>query len=109
MTVTFADKLARMPHYEAGLNLSEAREAYETDDVVKLASNECPWPPHPAVLEVVAKEAAGAHRYSKGMPFVYPSNELSYSANFLQMVKRIAEPKFEVHPEIVRALAAVGR
>ena len=63
MTVTFAGKLARMPHYEAGLHLSEAREAYETDDVVKLASNECPWPPHPAVLEVVAKEAAGAHRY----------------------------------------------
>jgi histidinol-phosphate aminotransferase len=63
MAVTFADKLARMPHYEAGLHLSEAREAYETDDVVKLASNECPWPPHPAVLDVVAKEAGGAHRY----------------------------------------------
>src|SRR5919106_363331 len=63
MAVTFADKLAQMPHYEAGLHLSEAREAYETDDVVKLASNECPWPPHPAVLEVVAAEAATAHRY----------------------------------------------
>jgi len=63
MAVTFADKLARMPHYEAGMHLDEARETYDADDVVKLASNECPWPPHPAVLEVVAKEAAGAHRY----------------------------------------------
>jgi histidinol-phosphate aminotransferase len=63
MGVTFADKLARMPHYEAGLHMSDAREAYETDDVVKLASNECPWPPHPAVLEVVAAEAASANRY----------------------------------------------
>ncbi len=63
MAVTFADKLARMPHYEAGLHVADAREAYETDDVVKLASNECPWPPHPAVLEVVAREAATAHRY----------------------------------------------
>jgi citrate synthase len=39
-----------------------------------------------------------------GMPFVYPSNELSYTENFLYMMKRIAEPKFEIHPEIVRAL-----
>jgi histidinol-phosphate aminotransferase len=63
MTVTFAEKLARMPHYEAGLHMTDARETYEVDDVVKLASNECPWPPHPAVLEVVAEEAATAHRY----------------------------------------------
>jgi histidinol-phosphate aminotransferase len=63
MAVTFADKLAQMPHYEAGLHLSDARATYEREDVVKLASNECPWPPHPAVLEVVANEAASLHRY----------------------------------------------
>src|SRR5919106_6328593 len=63
MAVTFADKLAQMPHYEAGLHLSDARATYEREDVVKLASNECPWPPHPAVLEVISKEAAGVHRY----------------------------------------------
>jgi len=48
--------------------------------------------------------AAWSYRHSVGMPFVYPSNELSYTENFLYMMKRIAEPKFEVHPEIVRAL-----
>ena len=48
--------------------------------------------------------AAWSYRHSMGMPFVYPSNELSYSENFLYMMKRIAEPKFEIHPEIVRAL-----
>jgi citrate synthase len=48
--------------------------------------------------------AAWSYRHSMGMPFVYPNNELSYSENFLYMMKRIAEPKFEVHPEIVRAL-----
>jgi histidinol-phosphate aminotransferase len=63
MTVTFAEKLARMPHYEAGMHLADARATYETDDVVKLASNECPWPPHPVVLEAIAAEAAGVHRY----------------------------------------------
>jgi histidinol-phosphate aminotransferase len=63
MAVTFADKLARMPHYEAGMLIADARDQYDTDDVVKLASNECPWPPHPAVLDTISREAAGAHRY----------------------------------------------
>jgi len=48
--------------------------------------------------------AAWSFRHSMGMPFVYPSNEVSYTENFLQMMKRIAEPKFEVHPEVVKAL-----
>jgi citrate synthase len=48
--------------------------------------------------------AAWSYRHSMGMPFVYPNNEMSYSENFLCMMKRIAEPKFEVHSEIVRAL-----
>jgi citrate synthase len=38
------------------------------------------------------------------MPFVYPDNELSYSENFLSMLKRVAEPKYKAHPEIARAL-----
>jgi citrate synthase len=48
--------------------------------------------------------AAWSYRHSMGMPFVYPNNEMSYSENFLYMMKRIAEPKFEVHPEVVKAL-----
>jgi citrate synthase len=48
--------------------------------------------------------AAWSYRHAMGMPFVYPNNEMSYSENFLYMMKRIAEPKFEVHPEIVKAL-----
>jgi histidinol-phosphate aminotransferase len=63
MAVTFADKLSRMPHYEAGLHLDDAREAYEIEDMVKLASNEAPWGPHPAVLEAIASAAPDLHRY----------------------------------------------
>jgi len=63
MSVTFADKLARMPHYEAGLHLDDAREAYENEDMVKLASNEAPWGPHPAVIEAISREAPDIHRY----------------------------------------------
>jgi histidinol-phosphate aminotransferase len=63
MTVTFADKLARIPHYEPGTHLDDARARAETPDAIKLASNESPIPPHPAVIEAIAKAAAGVNRY----------------------------------------------
>ncbi len=63
MAVTFADKLARMPHYDAGMPEADARQVYGTEDVVKLASNESAWPPHSAVVEAVARAAATSHRY----------------------------------------------
>ena len=36
-----------------------AREAFGAEDVVKLASNESPWGPHPAVIEAIAEAAEG--------------------------------------------------
>src|SRR6476620_2740 len=63
MTITFAQKLARLPHYEAGMHEDAAREAFGSQDVVKLASNESPWGPHPAVIEAVARAAPGLNRY----------------------------------------------
>ena len=61
--VHFSAKLAALPHYEGGMDLERARRTYEASDVIKLASNESPWGPHPAVLEAVAKAAANANRY----------------------------------------------
>jgi histidinol-phosphate aminotransferase len=63
MTVTFAEKLARIPHYEPGTSLDDAAARAETPDAIKLASNESPFPPHPAVVEAVAAAASGANRY----------------------------------------------
>ncbi len=63
MTITFAQKLARLPHYEAGLHEDAAREAFGAEDVVKLASNESPWGPHPAVAEAIAQAASRLNRY----------------------------------------------
>jgi citrate synthase len=48
--------------------------------------------------------AAFAYRHSLGMPYVYPDNELSYSGNFLNMVFRIAEPRYQPNPVLERAL-----
>jgi histidinol-phosphate aminotransferase len=63
MTVTFAQKLERLPHYEAGLPSADASERYGVEKVIKLASNESPYPPHSAVIEAVAREMATANRY----------------------------------------------
>ena len=63
VSVTFAQKLARLPHYEAGLVHDAARERFGVDDVIKLASNESPWGPHPAVVEAVAAAVADSNRY----------------------------------------------
>lgn len=48
--------------------------------------------------------AAGAHRASVGMPFVYPDNELSFPANFLSMMYKVNESRYEADPVLVRAL-----
>jgi histidinol-phosphate aminotransferase len=63
MAVTFASKLERMPHYEAGLHDDAARKAFGSDQVIKLASNESPWGPHPAVVEAIARASSGLNRY----------------------------------------------
>ena len=61
--INYSRKLDALPHYEGGMDLERARRLYETTEVIKLASNESPWGPHPAVLEKVAEAAANANRY----------------------------------------------
>ncbi len=48
--------------------------------------------------------AAFAYRHVKGLPFIYPDNNLSYVENFLSMVARMSESKYEGNPVFVKAL-----
>lgn len=48
--------------------------------------------------------AAFAFRHSQGRPYVYPDNSLSYIANFMSMLWKMTEPKYEAHPVLVKAL-----
>ncbi len=48
--------------------------------------------------------AAWSYRHSLGYPLVYPDNTLSYPANLLSMMKRMAEPRYEPNPTLERAL-----
>jgi citrate synthase len=59
------------------------------------------------VIRLIAKTptlAALCHRYSVGMPFVYPDNSLSFTENFLSMMWKVAEPRYEADPILARAL-----
>jgi citrate synthase len=48
--------------------------------------------------------AAYAYRHSRGLPYVYPDNDLSYVGNFLSMLWKMAEPKYKPNPALERAL-----
>ena len=48
--------------------------------------------------------AAMAYKYSVGQPFVYPDNELSYSANFMRMLFSVPAEEYKVNETLARAL-----
>lgn len=48
--------------------------------------------------------AAFSYRHIMGLPYVYPDNDLSYSGNFLNMMFKMAESKYEPNPAIERAI-----
>ena len=47
---------------------------------------------------------AMAHKYVAGQPFVYPRNDLSYSANFMRMMFAVPAEDYKVNEVMVRAL-----
>ncbi|HXK05289.1 MAG TPA: citrate synthase [Verrucomicrobiae bacterium] len=48
--------------------------------------------------------AAYTYRHSLGFPYVYPDNELSYTENFMNMLWKMVEPKYQANPILARAL-----
>ncbi|HEU4352491.1 MAG TPA: citrate synthase, partial [Burkholderiales bacterium] len=45
-----------------------------------------------------------AYKYSIGQPFIYPKNDLSYTANFMRMMFAVPTEEYKVNPVLVRAL-----
>ncbi len=48
--------------------------------------------------------AAFSYRHSRGLPYVYPNNDLSYAANFLSMLFKMSEERYKGYPIIEKAL-----
>jgi citrate synthase len=59
------------------------------------------------IVRLVAKMptlAAYTYRHHRGLPIVYPENELSYTANFLSMLFKIGTKEYRPSPVLERAL-----
>ena len=59
------------------------------------------------IYRLIAKTptiAAYAYRHSIGRPYVYPDNDLSFTGNFLNMLFKMTEVKYQPNPVLVRAL-----
>jgi len=48
--------------------------------------------------------AAFTYRHSVGYPYVYPDNDLNYAENFMNMLWKMVEPKYQANPVLARAL-----
>ncbi len=60
-----------------------------------------------AAIRLIAKMptlAGFAYRHTQGMPYVYPDNDLDYASNFLGMMFKMTELKYEPDPRLARAL-----
>jgi citrate synthase len=59
------------------------------------------------IVRLIAKMptlAAFSYRHNRGMPYVYPDNDLSYPGNFLSMIYKMTELKYEPDPRLEHAL-----
>ncbi|OUZ10397.1 citrate (Si)-synthase [Aeromicrobium sp. PE09-221] len=62
---------------------------------------------HEQIVRLIAKMptlGAWSFRHAQGKPYVYPDNDLSYAENFLSMLFRMSEPKYEPDPRLTKAL-----
>src|SRR5687767_10836680 len=60
-----------------------------------------------ATIRMIAKMptlAAFAYRHNLGLPYVYPDNDLRYPGNFLSMMFKMTEIKYEPDPRLAKAL-----
>ena len=62
---------------------------------------------HKQIIRLIAKVptiAAFSYRHSRGLPYVYPDNELSYAGNFLNMLDKMTQVKYQPKPALEHAL-----
>ena len=76
-------------------------------DAKNIFNVEARWKQIHRLIAKVPTIAAFAYRHNVGMPYAYPDNDLSYEGNFLNMMFKATESKFEPHPALERALTVL--
>jgi len=62
---------------------------------------------HIQIVRMIAKMptlGAWAFRHAQGKPYIYPDNDLSYTENFLSMLFKMSEHRYDADPRIAKAL-----
>ncbi len=62
---------------------------------------------HMQIVRLIAKMptlGAWSFRHAQGKPYIYPDNDLGYAANFLAMLFKMSEQKFNADERLIRAL-----
>ncbi len=62
---------------------------------------------HDQMVRMIAKMptlGAWSFRHAQGKPYVYPDNDLTYTENFLSMLFKMSEKKYEPDPRLAQAL-----
>jgi histidinol-phosphate aminotransferase len=107
MTIEYGERIRRIPVYPAA-------ETYEFGGtLVKLASNETPFPPHPQVLEAVERELRTLNRYPDpdktalrrklANRFELPASRVAIGNGSCELLLSAAEALLEPGAEIVYA------
>ena len=76
-------------------------------DAKEIFEVECRWKQIYRLIAKVPTVAAFAFRHRIGMQYVYPDNDLSYEGNFLNMMFKTTELKYEPNPVLERALTVL--
>ena len=76
-------------------------------DAKDIFNAEARWKQIYRLIAKVPTIAAFAYRHNVGMPYAYPDNDLSYEGNFLNMMFKTTESKFEPHPVLEQALSVL--
>jgi len=76
-------------------------------DAKDIFNHEQRWKQIYRLIAKVPTIAAFAYRHRIGMQYAYPDNDLSYEGNFLNMMFKTTELKYEPNPVLERALSVL--
>ncbi|HYN84115.1 MAG TPA: citrate synthase [Pyrinomonadaceae bacterium] len=72
-----------------------------------ITDEQCRWKQIHRLIAKVPTIAAFAYRHRIGLPYSYPDNDLSYEGNFLNMMFKTTELKYQPNPVLERALSVL--
>lgn len=122
--------IEKLTPYEPGRPVSQVKRELGLDDVIKLASNECPYPPFPRALAAMRKAAGHVNRYPDdnatflkeklGNFLEVPVTNIMVGHGSNELIRLIAEavldpgdeavmakPSFVVYPHAVKLVGGV--